>query len=661
MGCQERIKLVSVIICLTIVIWFLHNWLYLTFQFKTYITHVPVNNRLKKNEAWIITSISSRPHQIQDLEQRTDWSVLILNSTNMCRPFASSTLEDLILKAIKNGARYMYLSSHLNNKTTSILNRFYYHKYMTGLRYNGTMNFTLLSYYRGLPNLSAKGNTSSYSYELGVWKTALLQKVLGPTDISNGKDSIDYRAPQILLPFNTMEPMLKDNVLFQYEAFWAIVPLQTNQRLWSLWVQRLLQEIGNSVSFIVSKDNDKQSGCKALKESTRVITAVNGWKCSRRSTFFSCVISLSDFMVDKKMMPRSEYRSIVRWLEILQKHGYSQPELVDKATGRYSLEPAHRILFYPSIKKAYASRNFTFMCTKGLGKCLKPLGLQKSKVINNILLVIVFNRAGHYGSLEYFEKIYRPAFRHILYCGQDNQTFVEGYNQLKYPVSYVGMSSSFINGQLGYQCLHKAMLMHYDVDGYFHVGDDVLLNVWNLHDLPTDQIWFQERMRVANVSQPTVPDIWKHENWWPWNGDTGRFAQERAMNTLQNLSTREDLVATFLDQLAENAGGERKVFYESSDIFYIPQRFVSQFIYLVNVFTDQLVHIEITVPTIINGLSKQSNIVRLKGSYLWYEERVKYRETFNHSNVFLHPVKMDPCLENQTCVTFLCEKYLPCL
>ncbi|XP_055955331.1 uncharacterized protein LOC126815880 isoform X2 [Patella vulgata] len=643
------------------------SWKGLLILWRRFLTDLAYQTKtiLKKNDRWVITDISSKPHQIHDLEQKTDWSVLVLNSSSMCPPFASPDVEDLISTAIKNGARYIYLSYRVNNKTTSRLNRFYYDKYMTGLRYNGTANFSLLSYYGGLPNPSAKDLAPSYSYELGVWKTASLQKVLRTTDISVGKDFIDYRAPEILLPFNTMEPMLKDNILFQYEAFWAIVPLQKNQLLWSLWVQKLLQEIGNSASFIASEDNGKQSDCKSLKElknSPQMIAAVNSWECTRRSAFFSCVISLSDFMVEKKMIPRSDYRSIVRWLEILLKNGYSQPELVDKAVGRYSLEPAHSILFYPAVTmNSYSSRNFTGMCTKGLGTCLKPPGLQKPKVINNILLVIVFNKVGHYGSLEYFEKIYRPAFRYILYCGEDKRDFLEGYNTLKYPVSYVEMPPSFSYGQLGYQCLHKAMLMHYDVDGYFHVGDDVLLNIWNLHNLPTDQIWFQESMRVANVSQPTVPDIWKHDDWWPWNGAKGRFAQERAMNTLQNLSQRERLVGAFLDQLEENAGGEKRVFYEASDIFYIPQRFTSQFVYLVNVFTAQQVHIEITVPTIINGLSKQSEIARLKGSYLWYEERVKYRETFNHSNVFLHSVKMDPCLKDQNCITFLYEKYLPCL
>ncbi|XP_055955342.1 uncharacterized protein LOC126815882 [Patella vulgata] len=665
MGYQRHIKLVSVIICLTIVLWFLHNWLYLTIQFKSNFTIVPVNNRLKKNDRWVITDISSKPHQLHDLEQKTDWSVLVLNSNNMCAPFASSALEDLILTAIKNGARYIYLSSNLNNKTRSILNRFYYDKYMTGLRYNGTANFSLLSYYGGFPNPSAKENAPSYSYELGVWKTASLQKVLGTTDISMGKDFIDYRAPEILLPFNTMEAMLKDNILFQYEAFWAIVPLQKNQLLWSLWVQKLLQEIGNSASFIASEDKGKQPGCKSLKElkdSPQMMAPVNSWECTRRSTFFSCVISLSDFMVEKKMIPRSDYRSIVRWLEILLKHGYSQPELVDKAIGKNSLEPAHSILFYPAAtKNSYSSRNFTRMCTKGLGTCLKPLGLQKSKVINNILLVIVFNRVGHYGLLEYFEKIYRTAFRNILYCGQDKRNFLEGYNTLKYPVSYVEMPLSFANGEVGYQCLHTAMLMHYDVDGYLHVGDDVLLNIWNLHNLPTDQIWFQESMRVANLSQPAVPDVWKNPDWWPWKSGRGRVALEKAMKTLENLSHRERLVVDFLDQLEENAGGKKRVFYEASDIFYIPQRFASQFVYLVNVFTAHQVYIEITVPTIINGLSKQSEIARLKGSYLWYYERVRYRETFNMSNVFLHCVKIDPCLKDQNCVKFLCEKYLPCL
>ncbi|KAK6196309.1 hypothetical protein SNE40_001558 [Patella caerulea] len=203
------------------------------------------------------------------------------------------------------------------------------------------------------------------------------------------------------------------------------------------------------------------------------------------------------------------------------------------------------------------------------------------------------------------------------------------------------------------------MRMNYDVEGYLHLSDDVLLNVWSMHNLPTDKVWFQQSMRVANLSQSTVPDIWIDPTWWPWESSKGRVSINKAIQHLRKLGEPDDTSQVFLNQLALNSGSHNAVFYEVSDIFYIPSRLSKQFQFLVNIFDGYDVYLEITVPTIINGLDKQDNIVRLHGSYLWYEDRVLYKDTFNYSDVFLRPVKLGPCLLQDECKRFLCNKYLP--
>ncbi|KAK6174425.1 hypothetical protein SNE40_017703 [Patella caerulea] len=618
-----------------------------------------IHRLFQKNDKWIITP--QKGNLPSAFQNKSNWSVLRISSAERCRPFASPALEDLSLTAIKNGARYIYLPSNLNNGTTSILNRLFYDKYMTSLRYNGVLKFPLFSYLHDLSETKSK--VPYFSYDLGVWRTGPVQKIFHNENLPsvNSYPFVDSRSPSVILPVGKLQPFAKEDVLFHYDSFWAIVPLQKKNILWSLWIQKLLEEINRSVTFFFTK-NMNEDDCKSPQ--INVLSVMGDWKCNDRTNFFSCILELSKTMQENDLIQNSEYLTISNLLEKLLKIDYRMPLLEERATRKVSLKPVNSVLYHPAIRTKFRNPKVTFknICPNGMPVC--PLKLKEPfKTIDNILLVIVFNTVGYYQILHHLEKLYRPVFKQILYCGRRIQMFVKTYNALNYPVSFVEVHPNFYFGTLGYNCLRKAMMMNYDVEGYFHVGDDVLLNLWNLHNLPRDRLWFQKSIRVANIFQHKVPDItrWRKRNWAPWRQIRGKVRIIQVLDQLGRLRHTNKMVKGFLDQLAENAGGINRVFYEASDIYYFPRKFVKQYLFFIEKFSDNNLFLEIGIPTLMNGLVKQDEIVRLKGTYLWYQDRALYKTTFNYSHVYIHAFKVNPCMKSVPCKQFLCNKYLPCV
>ncbi|KAK6196305.1 hypothetical protein SNE40_001555 [Patella caerulea] len=587
------------------------------------------------------------------------------------------SLHKAVLFSIQRGAEFLYLTPNyeFNDVVRTIEQRLNVKPYVWILKHIDNQSNSL-SYFLGLSGLKYPEITSDKDqpkYELGLWKRALVQKAIhqgeltvslsnkGSSTLFNLESYRDERAPPVILSTAESELFIKENILFHYDSFWAIGVLEDNDHIWSMWLQRLLREIGNFVSFAhVEKRISNSSVCKSKYNHsnemlTNVFNQILTWTCDDED-FFSCVGSLSLFMSKHQFITYVEYTVIKSWLNDLRKSGYKVPSMRQKPTNQESLEPVHKVAFQPVINSPTLQYdiNFDHMCSTSLPNCpysdVVPI-----RSWDNILLVIVFNTDGHYHVIRHLESIYRPFFKNIIYCG----TNVDA--SISFPISFIEMGDDFSRGEFGYQCLQNAMRMNYDVEGYLHLSDDVLLNVWSMHNLQTDKVWFQKSMRVANLLQSTVPDVWRNPTWWPWESSSGKVTLHKAIQHLRKLSEKDEITHVFLNQLALNSGSNNAVFYEVSDIFYIPSRLSKQFQFLVNIFDGYGVYLEITVPTIINGLDKQDNIVRLQGSYLWYEDRVLYKDTFNYSDVFLHPVKLGPCLLQDECKRFLCNKYLPCL
>ncbi|XP_050418418.1 uncharacterized protein LOC126831829 isoform X2 [Patella vulgata] len=621
-------------------------------------------------------STDIHPDDVTLLDDRADWAGLVMDSTKSRQRIKCATCRgnqpmDGILEAVKSQAKYIYYADDVFSLHKE-LSKLKLNPLSYGLDFNGkNSHFDLEAHFKSGKAKSPLSQNLNSHYRLGEWRTSLIQAFV-PTEMllrpSESADEIDSRAPGIRLPKSYYHPFAQKGSLYFYEAFWAMAPIdQQYYTTWSLMTERLLEELSNDVMLNAPRKNKQQRkyGHMGVEKIARLSAMLKKWICFPGLQLFKCVELLTDELVAAQHLPKDVGELIKDFLKRLSSIGYIQPVRLLGSLSRPFIPPINKLIFWPGYTTDRSERglnkSFKSMCNSGLGKC-KEVGHQAEKYIpyyENLLLVVVFNRPGHYIVVDYLERMYRPYFPNMLYCGHDMHNFLSVYNHIDRKVTFIEVE--FNKGQYGYQCVQKAIQMNYDVEGYIHLSDDVLLNVWNVQDLPKDKLWFQGNMKVANITQDVVPDIWKHPHWGPWMSDYGRVAVKRAVSVLQTLALVEQKVKVFMFMLSTNAGGQDRVYYQASDIFYIPKRFAELFAYITTTFDSNYVHFEIAVPTMLNGLDLHENIVFMNGSYLWFQDRQLYQLKYNYQHVFMHSIKLGMCIADPKCQKFICHRYLPCL
>ena len=226
-------------------------------------------------------------------------------------------------------------------------------------------------------------------------------------------------------------------------------------------------------------------------------------------------------------------------------------------------------------------------------------------------------------------------------------------------VSYVEVNH--VRGVYGYGCMSAAIKMNFDVTGYLQLGDDVLLNTWNLKGLPKDKVWYQSRLRIADVRKKRVPDIATTNRWYPWiftNGQPAAFGSFLTLKRLSKNGTSSLKVTKFLKQLSTTTNCETCVAYEASDIFYVPRHLAEGFAYFADLFFRHGLHLEVAIPTVLFGLSPEWDVVRLRGNYIWGVDRQLFNQYYSERDHFQHPWKLSR-LTTKDGLQFMCRVYLP--
>ncbi|KAK6173264.1 hypothetical protein SNE40_016747 [Patella caerulea] len=569
------------------------------------------------------------------------------------------SMVDGIKMSIEQGASWIYLPSS-NQHLRQTLTKFNYKNELSSLIYSGPNKNDVSFHF-----IAQKFNNPDdfkRTYDFGKYGTPSIQ-TLFQVDPQQFK-SMDYRAPPVTVRTSPLYPFTQQNTLYSYKAFWALIPLQVNSAIWSLWTGRLLMELEDYMAFYAPPDVGIQgiSEEHSLHEFGEMRRASLNWKCDERVTFFTCMVDLSQVLKDKAIFTDDDVSMVTRWIEELLSSGYSEPQ---RKTQNTKIHFLNKMLFWPSngvAKKLSKTEIFNGTCSKSIDNCdtVKPIDNVR---FNDVLLIIVINMPGYYHVIDYMESLYKPIFPQRLYCSSNMTSLNQFYRNLKYKeISFIEVS--FFHGQFGHQCIQKAHQLKYDVIGYLHLSDDVMVNLWNLASLPLDRIWFQHDMKVGKFTDKTVADVASKPNWWPWGSSIGINGVKKAFSQLINVTNSNlpmsDKVHSFFKTLATNAGGSSRAFYQASDIHYVPIHMADDYVYFVDYFNKNRVHLEITVPTVLNGLTPNKNIVKLPGNYLWHEKRRAYREVYKQSDVFLHPMKLASCMKNPTCYQFYCKNYISC-
>ncbi|ESO98915.1 hypothetical protein LOTGIDRAFT_158872 [Lottia gigantea] len=593
------------------------------------------------------------------------WTIVTLEPKLKCGMENSEKFKETVHQAVKDGVQFIFKSIEYQPKTLHYLDRFNYDKTMPVMKYMGNSTTPVKSHFIVINENYQKRNFAEMRYNVSVWRTAPIQKILLRNEINTG--DIDDRAPPIAISIkNSRYTFVKDMILFRYDAFWAMVPFKDNE-LWSMWVQKLLLELKTWVTFTTVSPSQHLCSNNG-KLSHNDLNHIASWKCKSRSNFFECVKDFNRFLVSNKFMDSTQEKTITKWLKMLTIAGYTQPSLNpnNDSTGL-----VYRAIFRPkSVDSLYSMKqSYHNICGKTQPACPFKTVKMSTKKFSTILLNVVFNHATFYKNTEYLANIYRPHFTHINFCGTKMDNFLPYNAKLDIPVSFIEMDDKeFQKGQFDHRCIEGAMKMNYDIDGVFHVNDDILLNLWNLPRIPTDRVWFQKDFLVVPFARARIPSVyWKWAEkdvaWWPWHNDNlGKIKLKGSIDTLRNLSKSEPLAAFYINQVDKNTGGKRDIgFAGNTDIAYFPKKTFKTYLYAAQVQSPFTIYLELAVPGLIAGVTNLHDVVTLPGKYIWFEERPFYAQHYNVSHVFLHPLKIGGCLPKKPCKQFLCEKYLSCL
>ncbi|XP_071086547.1 uncharacterized protein [Haliotis cracherodii] len=582
---------------------------------------------------------------------------------------------------------------------------------MWGLLYKGEKLFNPYHHFgqptlwpRGYP-LGSVGENITLEYELNHWKTPSIQQgvVNGDPDVdalfrltrkqthSQLNVTFDDRAPPAIVPAGVFSPFNSQNTLFLYDALWALlIPTTTTFRVCDIWrgywAQRLLWEMGGHLGFFPPNAFQKRNSHSYLSDANdekdlyfqteRLVTFLSKWRCGADKSFFDCVKQLSKDMCENNFWKESDVILTSVWIRDLNTIGYEEPKRVplvsipDKTlpivnkriqhqtrnTGEMSnvvfwaAEQTPPLTYSPEIQKtAVLSR-----LTKSASYC-KNYPYNASifdnritiNTFSNILLIVVFNFP-HYQNLDLLETIYSMHFPNILYCGPRKDRFDAYAKHLTKHVSFIEVDVG--DGWFAQNCLTQAMKINYNVDGYLYIGDDTLVNVWNLHNLPFDKLWLV-KATVLQQSKKTE---------WPWFNSprVGLKMYQAALNASKVLNKRR--FDSFLQMLARNTKKVDGLLKSASDIAYVPRKYKNDVIYFMEHFSKFNLFVEITIPTVFAGIEKWENVHKMPGMYLWYDGKRKHvTKYFNKDGIFLHPVKLSTVLRAGKERQFLCGTYLP--
>ncbi|XP_071110679.1 uncharacterized protein [Haliotis cracherodii] len=424
--------------------------------------------------------------------------------------------------------------------------------------------------------------------------------------------------------------------------------------------QRLLWEVGGAVGLIPKWDNHQH--LYQTRNTSRVMKSLlkdvmDPWDCEMDSTLFQCVRELTWYLLDQNMMTSDDKDLLQAWLSDLEATGYREPKRVNLELHCARTLTATSGLMRPPLLSTSQSDISNLSATM-VSLCPQLMySSSATSVITDIALIITFNSDKFYHNLPLLEAIHRRYFAYVIYCGPRQDRF-----KAKLIESIASSNILYIEGiKEGWyhmwECLTLTSKFNLDVRGYLQIGDDTLLNSWNIADLPRDRIWMPSHGHLDRRDAENVQDGWV----W-WKHDFGQKAVNRAMDTVVRIHNNEpgnNHVSKFVKTYTVNCGDMSHVYHSSCDVMYIPSKMADQFRYLAAIFRKERVNVELTFPTLAHGLVRSADIYMIQGEILWGKHRRKYMEIYHEYLHSLHPYKLSHEVNSTEGRKFLCGVYMP--
>ena len=364
-------------------------------------------------------------------------------------------------------------------------------------------------------------NRSPFNYSLcktshpSIFTPLILRKESG--DPKQSTIMCDKRSPTVALSLQAYVDMELFGSTFFPDAFWAL-PLQiewTNNLPWYLAIQRALWINNGYVAVYHGKEQlhiaddvlNTETATTAANYDPKMVQYLQRATCSQAKTTYQCFVSILDALSQQwpAIISPQAKTLLTSWGSVLERYiKFPGKKFADKR--QCSEKHVH---FQPSLiqhQKPLGNNNSVIITTAAVRRSLglvrticpqyllahdlgKLLELMREdwKQYDDMLLIVVFN-SEHYEAVRYVEAIYNSFFKYILFCGPD-------YRHDNVPFfSFASFGSTPAGnepGSFNYECISLAYSMYPNMaDGYFVIGDDILLLFDRFISFSTHKTWY---------------------------------------------------------------------------------------------------------------------------------------------------------------------------
>ncbi|KAH1228391.1 putative glycosyltransferase STELLO1 [Glycine max] len=398
----------------------------------------------------------------------------------------------------------------------------------------------------------------------------------------------DEHAPKVALPQGMMVPVNSFNTMYHSPAFWALmlpvsVSTMASDVLRGYWGQRLLWEVGGYVvvypptvhrydrieAYPFSEEKDLHVNVG------RLINYLISWR-SDKHRLFEKILDLSFAMAEEGFWTEKDVKLTAAWLQDLLAVGYQQPRLMSLELGRPRANIGH------GDQKEFVPQKLPSV----------HLGVEETGTVNyeianliwwrktfgNVVLIMYCNGPVERTALEW-RLLYGRIFRSVVILSEKKDVDLvveEGHLDYAYR-------------QVWY--LPKIFDQFSSAEGFLFVQDNTILNYWNLLQADKTKLWITNKVSESWSSILT-------------NGEDSDWLSQQARMVQKVVST---MPAHFQVSYKETSDNDKNLLICSSEVFYVPQRLISDFVELVNLVGDLEIHQKVAIPMFFVSLDSPQN------------------------------------------------------
>ncbi|KAI3830176.1 hypothetical protein L1987_04310 [Smallanthus sonchifolius] len=395
----------------------------------------------------------------------------------------------------------------------------------------------------------------------------------------------DQHAPKVALPEGVMVPVNSFNTMFHYSSFWGLmlpvsVSPMASDVIRGYWAQRLLWEIGGYVVVYpptVHRYDTTESYPFAEEKDLHVnvgnlVKFLVSWK-SIKHRLFEKILELSYSMAKEGFWSEKDVKFTAAWIQDLISVGYLQPRLMSlKSHMRKSvINHGDRKDFVPqklpSVYLGVEEKNTVNYEIGNLVRWRKNFG--------NIILIMFCNEPVERTALEW-RLLYGRIFKSVIILAENEN------------LDLVVEEGHFDHL---YKQLPRLFGRFENAEGFLFLQDNTILNYWNMVQADKTKLWITDKV---SRSWSTVP----------YDGNKDWYGKQAEMVKKVVKSMPAHLQVNYKDHTNNHDSGLTVC---TSDVFYIPQRLVVDFVDLVNLVDVLEIHQKVAISMFFIAMDSPRN------------------------------------------------------